>query len=123
MNNHVSTLYANKHHCEALQKAFNEIKDFSHFKFTPLFLYEIKNMNREQEKHNTLYLECAYFLKYTYDKKRMYNTINPYIALKENSVTLENYNINCRKVLELLLEDKQNIFPQKIKTKIEKDLK
>lgn len=123
INTHVSELYANKHHCKALQDAFNEYHDFSHFKFAPLFLYEIKNKNREAEKHNTLYLECAYYLKYIHKKEKLYNTINPYSALKENSVSLENYNIDCEKVLILLLEDKQNILPDKIKTKIENDLK
>lgn len=37
INTHVSELYANRHHCKALQDAFNEYHDFSHFKFTPLF--------------------------------------------------------------------------------------
>lgn len=122
VNNHISDLYANRHHCKSLQEAFNECHDFSHFKFTPLYLYEIKNRNKEMEKHNTLYLECAYYLKYKNNKKNLYNTINPYIALKENSVTLNNYKIDCSTVLKLLLEDKENILPQKVKTKIEKDL-
>ena len=123
MNTHISDLYANRHHCKALQDAFNKCHDISHFKFTPLYLYEIKSKNREVEKHNTLYLECAYYLKYIHNKKKMYNTVNPYVALKEKSVTLENYNIDCNKVLKLLLEDKENILPTKIKTKIEKDLR
>lgn len=123
INTHITELYANKHHCKALQEAFNVYHDFSHFKFTPLFLYEIKNKNREIEKHNTLYLECAYYLKYIHKKEKIYNTINPYSALKENSVNLENYNIDCKRILALLLEDKQNILPDKIKLKIEKDLK
>lgn len=123
MNTHISDLYANKHHCKALQDSFNEYKDISHFKFSPLYLYEIKNKNREKEKHNTLYLECAYYLKYVHNKIRLYNTVNPYIALKENSVSLENYEVDCKKVLELLLEDKENILPAKTKKLIEKDLK
>lgn len=123
MNTHTSDLYANRHHCKALQDAFNKYHDISHFKFTPLYLYEIKSKNREVEKHNTLYLECAYYLKYIHNKKKMYNTINPYIALKENSVSLENYKVDCKKVLELLLEDNQNILPTKTKKLVEKDLK
>ena len=123
INTHVSELYANKHHCKALQDAFNKYNDFTNFKFTPLFLYEIKGKDREVEKHNTLYLECAYYLKYKHNKKKLYNTVNPYTALKENSVNLENYNIDCKRVLELLLEDKQNILPDKIKSKVENDLK
>lgn len=123
MNTHISYLYANRHHCKALQDAFNECNDISHFKFTPLYLYEIKSKNREVEKHNTLYLECAYYLKYVHNKKKLYNTINPYNALKENSVTLENYKVDCKKVLELLLEDKLNILPTKTKKLVEKDLK
>ena len=123
MNTHISDLYANRHHCKALQEVFNEYHDISHFKFTPLYLYEIKGKDREDEKHNTLYLECAYFLKYKKEKKTLYNTVNPYVALKENSVSLENYTVDCKKVLELLLEDKQNILPKGIKEKIEKDLK
>lgn len=123
MNTHISDLYANKHHCKSLQDAFNECHDISHFKFTPLYLYEIKGKNKEIEKHNTLYLECAYFLKYKKEKKTLYNTVNPYAALKENSVSLENYTVDCKKVLELLLEDKQNILQSKVKAKVEKDLK
>lgn len=123
INTHVSELYANRHHCKLLQDAFNEYHDFSHFKFTPLYLYEIKGKDREIEKHNTLYLECAYYLKYLHSKKKLYNTTNPYIALKENSVSLDNYTVDYKKVLELLLEDKQNILPAKVKMKIEKDLK
>lgn len=123
MNNHISDLYANRHHCKALQDVFNEYHDISHFKFTPLYLYEIKNKDKETEKHNTLYLECAYFLKYKREKKVLYNTVNPYMALKESSVSLENYTVDCKKVLELLLEDKQNILPKEVKEKIEKDLK
>lgn len=123
INTHTSNLYANRHHCKALQDAFNKYHDISHFKFTPLYLYEIKGKEREIEKHNTLYLECAYFLKYKKEKKTLYNTINPYIALKESSVSLENYTVDCKKVLELLLEDEQNILSTKVKEKIEKDLK
>lgn len=123
MNTHISDLYANRHYCKALQDAFNECGDISHFKFTPLYLYEIKGKNKEVEKHNTLYLECAYYLKYLNSKKKLYNTVNPYIALKENSVSLENYTVDCRNVLQLLLEDKQNILPSKVKEKVEKDLK
>lgn len=123
INQHISDLYAGTHHCKALQEAFNVYKDFSHFKFTPLYLYEIKGKNKEIEKHNTLYLECAYYLKCLNNKKKLYNTLNPYTTLKENSVSLENYTVDCKKVLELLLEDKQNILPSKVKAKIEKDLK
>lgn len=122
MNQHISDLYAGRHHCKALQEAFDVNKDFSHFKFTPLYLYEIKNKNREDEKHNTLYLECAYFLKYKKKKKKIYNTINPYIALKEKSVSLHDYQIDCEKVLQLLVTDEQNILPKSLKEKIEKDL-
>lgn len=123
INNHVSQLYNNTHHCKALQDAFNKYHDFSHFKFMPLYLYEIKFKDRENEKYNTLYLECAYYLKYKHNKKELYNIVNPYIALKENSISSDNYNIDCKKVLDLLLEDKYNILPDKIKTKIRKDLK
>ena len=123
MNQHISDLYFGIHHCASLQEAFDVHKDISHFKFTPLYLYEIKNKNKEIEKHNTLYLECAYFLKYKKEKKVLYNTINPYIALKEKSVSLQNYKIDCKRVLELLTEDKQNILPLKVKEKIKKDLK
>jgi len=123
INTHVSELYANKHHCKALQEAFNEYHDFSHFKFTPLYLYEIKGKNKEIEKHNTLYLESVYYLKYKHSKKKLYNTVDPYKALRGNSITLNNYTVDCKKVLALLLEDKQNILPTKVKEQIEKDLK
>lgn len=80
----------------------------------------MKSKNKEDEKHNPLYLECAYFLKYKKEKKTLYNTISPYIALKDNSVFLQNYRIDCDRILQLLIEDKQNILPPKIKEKSRK---
>lgn len=115
---HVSDLYNGNHHCKMLQESFNSNPDISNFTFTPLFIYPIKSKNREEEKHKTLYLECAYYLKYMNDKKHLLNTINPYIALKNNNVSLNGYKIDCEKVLSFLLEDKENILPDKIKKKI-----
>lgn len=122
ISQHIGELYKGTHHCKSLQEAFNKTNDISHFKFTPLFLYEIKNMDRNEEKHKTLYLESAYYLKFYYANKHLYNTVNPYIALKENSVHLDNYDIDCNRVLNMLLEDKESILTEKIKQKISKDL-
>lgn len=122
MSQHIGELYKGTHHCKALQIAFNETNDISHFKFAPLFLYEVKNMDKNEEKHKTLYLESAYYLKFHYKKKILYNTINPYVALKESNVHLENYDIDCNRVLNMLIEDKENILTDKIKQKVIKDL-
>lgn len=119
---HVSSLYSGLHHCEDLQNAFNVSKDISHFKFTPLFLYEIKSENREEEKHKTLYLESAYFLKYKSKNKEIYNSVNPYVALKERNINSA-YDVDCEKVLKLLLDDELKIIPPKSMKLIEKDLK
>lgn len=121
-NTHVSQLYSSTHHCEKLQSAFNENHDISHFKFSPLFLYEIKNKDKESEKLRTLYLETAFYLKAKEKKKILYNTVDPYEALKTNSVSLDNYNIDCKTVLKMLIEDEFNILPLKIKKIIEKEL-
>jgi len=121
MNEHVSMLYSGNHHCQLLQDAFDIHKDFSHFKFTPLFLYEINGEDRELEKCKTLYMEAAYFLKFKSKKIDVYNTVNPYIALKENESTSA-YDIDNKKVLNLLLQDELNILPVKVKERIQKDL-
>lgn len=122
MTTHIGELYSGTHHCKALQDSFDKTKNIHDFKFTPLFLYEIKNIDRNKEKHNTLYLESAYYLKFFYAKKSLFNTLNPYIALKENNVHLENYEIDCKQVLNMLIEDKEDILSDKIKKKIIKDL-
>lgn len=119
---HTSELYNGSHHCKLLQKSFNSNPDISNFTFTPLFIYPIKSKNREEEKHKILYLECAYYLKYVNDKKHLLNTVNPYVALKNNNVSLDGYKIDCDKVLRLLAEDQENILPNKIKNKISKEL-
>lgn len=119
---HTSDLYNGNHHCKLLQESFNSNPDISNFTFTPLFIYQIKSKDREEEKHKTLYLECAYYLKYVNDKKHLLNTANPYIALKNNTVSLNGYKIDCDKVLGLLVEDKEDILPDKIKRKLSKEL-
>lgn len=121
-NTHVSQLYSNTHHCEKLQNAFNEHRDISRFKFSPLFLYEIKNKDKEIEKQRTLYLETAFYLKTKEKKKVLYNTVDPYEALKTNTVSLDNYNIDCKTVLKMLIEDEFNILPLKIKKTLNKEL-
>lgn len=119
---HVSDLYSNSHHCKALQDAFNESKDISHFIFQPLHLYEIRNCDREAEKHKTLYLEAAHYLVANSQKKELYNTLNPYIQLKEGTVSLNGYNIDCNKVIELLKNDELKILTKTLKTKIQRDI-
>lgn len=119
---HVSDLYSNTHHCKALQDVFNEHKDISHFSFKPLYLYEIKYCNKKTEKHRTLYLEVAYYLVAKKQKKELYNTVNPYIQLKEENVFLDGYNICCHKVLELLGDDELEILTKTIKDRVRKDL-
>ena len=121
-NTHVSQLYSNTHHCEKLQNSFNEYRDISHFKFSPLFLYEIKNKDKKIEKHKTLYLETAFYLKAKEKKKILYNTVDPYEALKTNSISHDNYNIDCKMVLKMLIEDEFNILPLKIKKTLNKEL-
>lgn len=120
---HVSELYNNTHHCIELQKSFNIKKDISNFKITPLFIFPILKGDKNELKHETLYLECASYLVSKYDKISLFNTVNPYLELKNNSVSLKGYNIDCKKVLRLLLEDKYSILPKKLLKAIESDLK
>lgn len=120
---HISDLYLGKHHCKELQEDFNKTKDIVNYKYTPLFIIPILNLDKKTVKHETLYLESAYYLLSLKNKESIYNTKNPYIALKNGNVSLDNYDIDCKKVLELLVEDKYNILPHKLKTKISDNLK
>lgn len=120
---HISELYNNTHHCKKLQNSFNITKDISNFKITPLFIFPILKGDKNELKHETLYLECASYLLNKYNNLSLFNTVNPYLELKKDSVSLENYDIDCKKVLRLLLEDKYNILPKKLLKEIENDLK
>lgn len=120
--NHIAELYEDKHHCRKLQKAFNKTKSISNFTITPLFMFPISSVDKNALKHETLYLETAFYLIYKSENKLLYNTQNPYVALKSNSVSLSGYDIDCKKVICLLVEDKYNIIPKKILKSIREDL-
>ena len=76
--------------------------------------YKISNLNKQTGRYEECItnIEGKIFEKQTelQEKKTLYNTVNPYVALKEKSVSLENYTVNCKKVLELLLERMENIL-------------
>lgn len=121
-NMHISDLYNGKHHCKKLQEAFNVHRDISHFTFTPLYMWQIISYDKKALKEETLYLESAYYLKYRNNKKALYNTTNPYIQLKENNVTLDGYDIDCKQVLINICNDKYGVLTKDLKKKILKDL-
>lgn len=119
---HISELYENKHHCKALQEAFNETKSISDFTVTPLFMFPISAIDKNELKQETLYLESAFYIIAKSNHEEIYNTKNPYLALKNNSVTLNGYEIDCQKVLNLLASDKYGVLPAKLLKAIRKNL-
>jgi hypothetical protein len=120
---HISKLYNHKHHCKNLQKAFDETNDISNFIIKPLYIIPIIAVDRQILKHETLYLEACFYLVSRSKKIEIYNTLNPYVALKKNQVKLEGYNIDCKKVLHLIYQDKYHILPDNIASLVRKDLK
>lgn len=119
---HISELYEGKHHCKKLQDDFNETNSISNFIISPLFMFPISSIDKNKIKQETLYLESAFYLIYKSNKEELYNTINPYIALKNNSVSLKEYQIDCNKVLQLLANDKYRVIPNKLLKSIKDDL-
>lgn len=119
---HISELYKNKHHCKRLQEAFNETKSISDFTITPLFMFPISAIDKNELKQETLYLESAFYIIANSNHEELYNTKNPYLALKNNSVSLIGYNIDCQKVLNLLANDKYGVLPTKLLKTIRKNL-
>lgn len=120
---HVSDLYENKHHCAKLQEAFNITKTMDNFVIKPIKVNPIVCADKMKIKEETLYMESAYYLMYKNDGYTLYNTINPYEALKNNEVYVGNNKVNCKNVLFLLCEDKYNIFDKKMLNFILNDLK
>ena len=120
---HISELYENKHHCKMLQEAFNKHGNISNFTITPLFMFPIAGIDKNELKQETLYLESAFYLIYKNNNEVLYNTKNPYIALKNASVCLKGYSIDCNYILQLMIEDKYHVIPKGIAKLIKKDLK
>lgn len=119
---HISELYKNKHHCKMLQEAFNETKSISDFTITPLFMFPISAIDKNELKQETLYLESAFYIIAKSNHEELYNTKNPYLELKNNSVSLTGYEINFQKVLNLLANDKYGVLPSKLLKTIRKNL-
>ena len=120
---HVSDLYENKHHCVKLQEAFNITKSMDDFIIKPIKVNPIVCADKMKVKEETLYMESAYYLMYKNDGYTLYNTINPYEALKNDEVYVGDNKVNCKNVLSLLCEDKYNILDHKMLMNIFNDLK
>lgn len=123
LSSHIAELYENKHHCKKLQVAFNETHSIQNFIISPLFMFPISTSDKKIIKQETLYLESAFFLLYKNNNEILYNTKNPYKALKENDVFLEGYDIDYLEVLKLIYDDKYCIIPKNISVSIKNDLK
>lgn len=119
---HVDDLYNNKHHCEKLQNAFNETHCITDFNFYPLYLLPIASKDKKREKEETLYLEAAFYLKYKSEKRELYNTLNPYVELKEGRAKYISQKINSKNVLKKLYLDEYKILSSKLIKLIRKDL-
>ena len=120
---HTSDLYENKHHCTKLQEAFNITKTMDNFVIKPIKVNPIVCADKMKIKEETLYMESAYYLMYKNDGYTLYNTINPYEALKNDEVYVGDNKVNCKNVLSLLCEDKYNILDHKMLMNIFNDLK
>lgn len=120
---HIEELYENRHHCNKLQEAFNKTKSISNFTITPLFMIPIVAIDKNELKQETLYLESAFYLIYRKNKEKLYNTKNPYVALKEENVTLSGYEIDCKEVLRMIVKDKYNVISKDLLEQIKENLK
>ena len=84
----------------------------------------IASIDKKKEKEETLYLETAFYMKFKYEKNVLYNSINPYMALKNgNAKYLESGDVDAKEVLKLLYDDKYKILPHELKTIIRNNLK
>ena len=121
---HISMLYNGTHHCAALQEAFNKNKDIDRFSFQPIFFFETSYYKgRVATKTRTLYLEAVYYLVYRYKKYILYNTINPFLELKNNEKKIfDNYEIVYKDVLQMIYDDPDKILPEDLIEKIKKIL-
>lgn len=121
---HISMLYNGTHHCAALQEAFNKHKDIDRFTFQPIFFFETSYYKgRVAAKTRTLYLEAVYYLIYRYKKIPLYNTINPFLELKNNEKkTFDNYEIIYKDVLQMIYDDPDKILTKDLKEKIRRIL-
>lgn len=120
---HISDLYENKHHCVKLQEAFNITRTMDNFVIKPIKVNSIVCADKTKVKEETLYMESAYYLMYKKDGYTLYNTINPYEALKNDEVYVGNNKVNCKNVLFLLCEDRYNILDKIMLNFILNDLK
>ena len=77
-------------------------------------MFPISAIDKNELKQETLYLESAFYIIAKSNHEEIYNTKNPYLALKNNSVTLNGYEIDCQKVLNLLASDKYGVLPAKL---------
>lgn len=121
--NHVSDLYNNTHHCKALQDDFNLTKDIANFTFVPLKCIPIVNLDKYTQKSETLYLESAYYLFFKEKGINLYNTIDPYEALKRNNVQYLKEPFDTSEALNKLYYDKYKILSDELKKKIKLEIK
>lgn len=120
---HISDLYENKHHCIKLQEVFNLTKSMDNFTIKPLCVNPIVCADKMKIKEETLYMESAYYLMYKNKNYVLYNTINPYEALKNDNVFVKDNKVNCKNVLTLLCQDKYHILDKETLNFIKDDLK
>lgn len=85
-------------------------------------MFPISAIDKNELKQETLYLESAFYIIANSNHEELYNTKNPYLALKNGSVTLNGYEIDCQKVLNLLASDKYAVLPTKLLKTIRKNL-
>lgn len=123
MSTHINDLIENKHHCTALQDLYNKGRDISHFTFKPLLIFKSCGENQENIKHDTLYLETAFYIKEKEKRTaRLLNTVNPYTALINNETQSDIYKIDCKNVLYRLLDDRFGVLSVSLRKRIKENL-
>ena len=106
-----------------IQDLYNKGRDISHFTFRPLLIFKSCGENQENIKHDTLYLETAFYIKEKEKRTaRLLNTVNPYAALINNETQSDIYKIDCKNVLYRLLDDRFGVLSVSLRKRIKENL-
>lgn len=120
---HISDLYNGLHHNAWLQQDFNETHCINNFEIKPLYIYDIGQKDKNEAKHDTLYIEAAYFISFVDQGIALYNTADPYEDLKNNKINLTGYRINHTRILQLLYNDEHCIMEEQLRNRLRNNLK
>lgn len=111
IKNHYNNLWDNEHHNKDI---LGDMKKYGLYNFEIEIIHIIKerNLTNNEVKNIILYLESAYYLKYKKIHK-MYNITNPIKAIENKTISIDNYDIDFEKIIEMLKEDTYKIGYEK----------